>query len=299
MKQAKLSDNPLANKSVLVSIETRQLQARKLNREISAEIEKTHQTKGEAGRFMKTLFEKSQDSRLKKIGRIIGDFRTTAYKMTLPWAQDGQRILPTVLLDGFVAEFDKAKAVFDNELISLENEYPSLIEAQKDRLQGLYDPSDYPKASELAGLFHFAIKIRPVPTDGDFRVSISAETMTALQDAIKRESQAVLQEATQTAYSRLHGVVSKMADALEVGEHKVFRNSLVGNVSDLCDIIDGLNISGDNELERLSAKVRSSLANVTPEELRNEPVIREAAKVEARAISNALKSKMDSFTGSD
>ena len=70
--------------------------------------------------------------------------------------------------------------------------------------------------------------------------------------------------------------------ATEEGVEHPFRDSIVTNLVKLVDVMPRLNITGDPELERLTAQVRSSLL-IDPVELRtSESVRRETAKAAAK-----------------
>jgi homoserine kinase len=74
-----------------------------------------------------------------------------------------------------------------------------------------------------------------------------------------------------------------MADKLSTPD-AVFRDSLVTNLSDLCDLIPALNFSGDSELATLAEATRAKLAGIDPQKLRDDFKVRGQIAGEAGAL---------------
>ena len=59
-------------------------------------------------------------------------------------------------------------------------------------------------------------------------------------------------------WERLKTVVEAMAKALSIPD-KIFRDSLIGNVENLLDLMPDLNVTGDPTLEAMCSKIRKAL----------------------------------------
>ena len=104
-----------------------------------------------------------------------------------------------------------------------------------------------------------------------------------------------MQELTRDAnlelWQRLQKVLDHMLEKLSDTDAK-FKNSLVDNVSRLCDLLPKLNICSDSELTDIVDEVRGKLAGLAPEELRANPELRSQAANETKRIMNKLKHYM-------
>jgi hypothetical protein len=66
-----------------------------------------------------------------------------------------------------------------------------------------------------------------------------------------------------------------------------FRDSLVLNVRDLCNIMPSLNITGNPELDRIAGELQQ-LARFEPDTLRNSEAARDETKAKAQAIIDQI-----------
>lgn len=72
---------------------------------------------------------------------------------------------------------------------------------------------------------------------------------------------------------RLRDAVSKLSAKLHDTE-AIFRDSIISNLRDICELIPRLNFTGDADLEYFAAKVISDLGTLDPEDLRKREVDR-------------------------
>ena len=67
-----------------------------------------------------------------------------------------------------------------------------------------------------------------------------------------------------------------------------FRDSLVGNIISLVQLLPKLNIAEDQELETMRQHIEAKLTKASPDELRNSRHIRRKVAKEASAILDAM-----------
>ena len=73
-----------------------------------------------------------------------------------------------------------------------------------------------------------------------------------------------------------------------------FRDSVVTNLVRLVDVLPKLNVTGDPELERLTAQIRSSLL-IDPKELRRSDDVREETRKAAASIAQQMAGYMAAY----
>jgi hypothetical protein len=284
--------NILAFRAMLARVTIKQWSARKLDRAITSKVNSDHGAASDAGRYNKLLI--SSDA-LAEIQRIAGASRAMFYHFTLPWQDDGARILPAAAYADFTARMREFRRDFDAAVTAFVGAYPDYVADARARLNGMFDASDYPDVADIRARFHFATPIDPIPDAADFRVSVG----DAQAESIRADIEARMQDATRASvravYERIGEAVGKMAERLQAyrpadgrgGKSEgVFRDSLVENVRDLASILPALNITGDADLAAIADRVAKSLIQADAETLRESDSIRRNVAAEAAAIAS-------------
>jgi len=230
---------------------------------------------------------------LAEIHKIVSEARQEHYFITLPWDDNGYRVLPAA---AYMDHTEKMRALsnrFTPAVEALAQQFSQLVEEAKGRLGGLFRPGDYPAPDELRSKFSFETKVMPLPDAGDFRVTLGDEEKERIKRQITAAVEASLQVASRELWQRLYEAVSHLAERLqaykatEEGVEHPFRDSVVTRLVKLIDVLPKLNVTADPELERLAAQVRASLL-VDPQELRKSESARNETAKAALAISQRM-----------
>jgi hypothetical protein len=75
----------------------------------------------------------------------------------------------------------------------------------------------------------------------------------------------------------------------------VFRDSLVGNIEQLVDMLPGLNVLNDPDLDAIGKEVKARLLGYDLKDLRKKPAVRSAAAREAQEIMDKMAGFMTCF----
>lgn len=268
----------IQSKAMLVNLSISAWTARKLDKKVSAEVERSHSAT-DAGRYNKLLVSKSL---LDPISKLSGQMRDYHYSVTLPWSDTGPRLLPSALFMDYTAEMHKFKAAFKRCVDDLVGSYPFEVQDARLRLGTMYNPEDYPASWEIRDRFSIAQEFMPVPSAGDFRVDIDAEANQELRDSVTRSVAERQAAAVKATYDRARDVVSKIADRLS-DPKAPFRDSLIENARDLCVLLDALNITDDPQITALRRDIEMHLL-VDPAMLRHYDSSRAIAAGHAQRI---------------
>lgn len=270
----------LQTKAMLVTLSVSCWTARKQDKKVAAEVEASHNASGDAGRYNKLLVDKVH---LDPLTSFAGQIRAYHYKMTLPWMDNGARLLPSKLFMEYSTELRKLKAQY----MSLVNDFINLYEARliqeaRLRLGTMYDPDDYPRGYELRAKFDVETDVTPVPDGQDFRVDVGdAERQRIQQDIIDKvaERQAAAQR---DAWVRVREAVRTIELRCSADKARIY-DSLIDNARDLARILPGLNVSGDSVMDRVCEQITEKLI-VDPQRLRNSRSARLRVAQDAREI---------------
>lgn len=280
----------ITEKAMLAGVKISMWSARKLDRKVTDETNLAHNANADAGRYNKALL--SSDA-LAEIVTIAGRARKEHYARTLPWADNGNRILSAVGYAEFASVMRGLGAEFDSAVDRFVAGYPAFVDDARVRLNGMFDASDYPDASDVRSRFSFKRQIWPMPDAADFRVDLSAGESQRIRDDIAAEFASSVQMATRDIFQRIAETVGHMAEKLksfsgQPGER--MHESLVGNVRDLVKLLPSLNITGDATLTRLTERMEASLCQYDKDALRDDANLR---KVTADAAAEILREVSD------
>jgi len=276
----------LSQKAVLVSLNMSQWTARRLDKKITDEVNEDHGAVADAGRYNKLLIEKKY---IDPITKIIGAARTYHLKVTQPWTDVGPRLLPSALVLEYQNTVRNFRHEFEAAVEKFVFEYPAAKEERRKQLNGMFRDDDYPASNDIARRFEFAVAMFNVPDVSDFRVAIGEEHVADLRRTIEESTRKCLATAMKDVHDRIVTTVGHMASKLKAYEpgsedekaKGVFRDSLVTNVKELCDLLPAFNLTDDEQLTAVIEKMKSKLLEHDAETLRESDNARE--KVAAAA----------------
>lgn len=269
----------LQTQAMLVTLSVSCWTARVQDKKVSAEVEASHNAR-DAGRYNKLLVDKVHMDPLTSFASAV---RTYHYKMTLPWMDNGARLLPSRLFMEYSAEIRKLK----NDYATLVNTFIQLYDAKlvqdaRQRLGTMYNPDDYPPGHELRSKFGIEVDIVPVPDGQDFRVDVGdAERGRIQQDIADKVAQREA-AAVRDAWIRVREVVANIEARLSVPK-PIIRESLIDNARELTRLLPGLNVKNDPTMEQACQLMIDELI-VDPARLRMSQALRSKVAASARKV---------------
>lgn len=286
---APVSSGNLASRAMLSHVVIRQWSARRLDRSVTDSIIRDAGAADDAGRFNKLLIPAAILAPVVTAGNACRNFH---YSRTLPWLDDGARILPALAFDAYSSGMRRARLDFDAAVGSFLADYPAAVSEAKARLGSLFKPDEYPTAEEVRARFGVAVRILPMPDARDFRAEMSDEQAARVRADIEsatREAQAL---AMRDAWSRVQEALSRMVEKLRAfepgkpGERAtgIFRDSLVENVRDLVSILPTFDLDGSGEMQRIADRMARDLTTHDAGELRESVALRESTADAAASI---------------
>ena len=274
----------LTEKTMLVYLNISAWTARKYDQRVSKEIEDKYNSE-DAGRYNKLLI--ARDS-IKNIQRIVSEARTFHYENTLPWLDNGGRLLPAANYFDYVNAIQKFQDLYEKEVENFIRAYPALKSEAQHRLNSMFNEEDYPDILTLSTKYSFSTQVSPVPVADDFRVTLNEEEVEFIKTSIEKQVQESTESAMHDLWMRLFKVVQHMAERLSKEDNK-FKNSLVNNINELCDLLPKLNITNDSELQTSVAEIKVKLTAYDPQTLRDNEDARNETAIEAQRILNKMR----------
>jgi hypothetical protein len=242
-----------------------------------------HGASREAGAFVKNLLPEGAIDRVKKSEGVL---RSLFYKHTLPWRDDGIRILPSAAWEDFSNDEREAHREFDTAVGEFLVNYDAHRNKARVALNGLFNESDYPPVEVVRSKFGVRVSWFPLPDSTDFRVDLPQEIRDQLGAEIDSSVKDSMKVANDALYERLSDALGRVVERLDDGD-KVFRNTLITNLRDLCVQIPKLNVMGDETILRLVGKAEK-IANLEPDQIRADETVRQTAHKTAGDILAAM-----------
>jgi len=275
----------LSGSALIVNLSLSVWTGRKLDKRVSEEVDQAKSTKTRAGNYHKNLLAGS--GKLEEIGKVANAVRTWHYTVTQPWGDNGDRVLNMATFIDYKARLSEYEQQFAVAVNNFLNEYDTLVAAAAFQLGDLFNREDYPVREQIVEKFGFRYAFTPLPTAGDFRVDIGEEGLREMQAHYETVLSDRVNSAMRDAWDRLHDVLSRMSERLadtEDGKRKIFRDSLVENVIEVCGLLRHFNITGDLKMEAMRMELEDAMRNVDAATLRESDLMREQTKQKVDAL---------------
>jgi hypothetical protein len=277
-------DEGIHTRAILVRLRAGYYDFKKEDKRISRKTRQRYKAK--TGKWIKELLPGSQE--FIKVRKKYNELRTWFYYNTLPWEDRGARLRSTRDIEKFMASLNKKVLLYHecrDEFVPL---YPKLIYKAREELGDSWKPEDYPHPATVSTKFWAEVGYFTIPRVEDLRLDMSDDQQKVIEDQIKESSKAMFERAMTDCWSRLHKTVSHMASRL--GDPKaIIRDSVVGNIQDLVNLLPELNIMDDPELEEMRQEIERKLTLKDPEEIRGSDKIRHRLAQEAQQLANKLE----------
>ena len=157
----------------------------------------------------------------------------------------------------------------------------------------MFDISDYPDALDLASKFRFSFTYTPLPDAGDFRLDIQNDAIDQIKTDYAEHYEKQIGTAMKDIWRKAYDALTKMSERIDYAGHevkKVFRDSLVDNVTDMVEILELSNVTGDSQMSALALTLDDALRGVTADALRQDPNLRKEVKKSVDSVIASLPS---------
>lgn len=223
---------------------------------------------------------------LKPVERIRNDARNFIYGKTLPFPIPGVSFIPKDLITSVDEKLKEFQIQFDAEVQAFCDNYNIFIADAKQRLNGLFDESQYPQHIEK----HFNLDWRFFVMETGQSHLLSPEIYEREKTKFLETIQNFEETAIMTLRESFSSLISHIVDRLS-GD-KIFRNSLILNIKEFINDFKALNISDDSVLESLIEKCKSVISGVNPDTLRENESLKSEIHSQMKNIQSSLDSMM-------
>lgn len=218
-------------------------------------------------------------------GDIIGYWKGC----TLPYVEDGVRLLDRMKIEPFNAAMDEFKTRFNTAVEALDERMGELIREAKDRLGDLFDRTDYP--SSVLDQFRVWWDFPSIEPPEHLR-----QISPAVYEQERARVQARLEEAVALAEraftEEFAGLVESLRERLTPdpdGKPKVFKESTVQNLHDFINRFRSLSLGSNDQLEALVAQAQELVNGIDGKQIRESKYLRNEIAQGMSGIVQALE----------
>jgi hypothetical protein len=268
----------ISSSAVLVELNVSVWPATKKDKRVTEMVNDSANAVAGASETKKHLF--AGTSLRKDIENFAARIRLYHSIHTMPWADKGERLLPSKILLDYKQVMNVYKVQFDAMCEQFFDNYNNLVAEAPLHLGALYDPTDYPPLEEVKEKFGFRLGMKPLPQSGDFRLDIPAEDLAEMKKQYDQQYEEKLADAMKSAWTRLYDLLKGMSEKLtDEGEAKKrWHDSFVTNATDMCDLLGKLNITNDPELEKARRALETAMVGIEIEDIKESAATRSDVK---------------------
>lgn len=282
-----MSTTEIHNRALLVNLSISTWTARKFDRQITREVNRQYGASQDAGRYNKHLLAGSATQSYSHLMGLAQKIRMEHYTRTLPWTDEGWRVLAS---DGYMAYMDwyrGASNKFGKALEDFTADYP-IVRSHQVTSNPLFKHEDYPDPKDMESKFNIRVDFSPIPMSSDIRVNLASDQIAEIEKSITDRAQVGITLAMKDAWTRLYKVTEHVAVQCANTDARLFK-SMMDNTKDLCQVLVNLNITNDPDLEQMRQDVEAQIASHDVEDLRANPSIRASVAEKANEIMERMK----------
>jgi hypothetical protein len=241
-----------------------------------------------AVRVNKSLFSKACTEAYMK---VYNDGSKYFYRVTLPWDDRGWRLLSIELFEDFQKTIKTYTKNYRAKVLDFIENISAHIEDSKMMLGEAFRIEDYkflaPNGSVdqdyLLDQFGFEIEFNTVTSGDDLRATLTEDDREIIADQIDKQATENFQRANVHIITSLHECIFAIHERL-CDDENVFRDTLITNLEDLCDLIPKMNIANDPAINHMAEVAKQQLTKWDPAVLREVPSIRNDVSNDAKKI---------------
>lgn len=279
------TQNNIQERALLSHLKITMWRATKLDKSTSRETCNYKKAAEDAANVIVKLIPKVELEGLVKKRHCV---RKVWLRYTLPWLDDGVRILPSAVFKEYSDAMRLAIADFENEIELFLKRYPKLVANPEIRLGDFLQTNQLPTIDEIRNKFGIKQTLLPVPDAEDFRVDCDQEVIEQIKKDATNAIKATTAKAVETLWKKMSDMLSKINDTLSQKD-KGFHETLIGNLREFCELLPKLNLNKDSELESLRLECVKKLTGLSPDNLKTNKLARKKASNDAKDILNKLK----------
>ena len=250
----------LADHGILIRLKISFWNGRKHDKGASKQIAEAFKSDPEASKLDKQLVPKKL---LKEVQKAANRTRARFNYLTLPWLDDGARIINSDYFNDLKLEILKLKQEFKIEVDTFIAQYAEFVENNaEDRMGDLFNSEDYPSKERIADRFRMALLVFPIPSKNDWRIE-DQQLRSEMQESLERSLNEAKEVIKENLEQRIGERIRTLVERLRKTETR-FRRQTITALSEAIDLVaNQLNIVEDDSITNICQGLAQKLNGVT------------------------------------
>ena len=273
----------------------------KLDRKASEKVNADNNSQDNVARVTKNIFAHS--AVLPEIVKLAAEARQAHAKLSLPWNDSGQRLIPNSMIQDHMKAMGEYRDKFEAMVGDFQAELPSLREQAKVALGDLYNALDYPILIRdidyyVARKFRFCLDYPPVPENGGFINGVLDDVKDELNDLHQDGFDRKLKMATQEAWDGMYKCLERLSRQLtdkEDGTPKRLYESLLTEAEAICKNLKSFNLTNDPDMEKARVDLWRIIETADMKDLRDKEY-GEDTRADMKEKVDDVKASVDEIT---
>ena len=243
------------------------------------------------------------DARFLSAGKRLLDISQPAYKaftavrgkviaywksLSLPYPEPGIRLIRQDHIDGFATQIREFQEELAEAVENLDRHYSDMKATARQRLGSLFNAGDYPES--LVGAFSVDAdfpSVEPPPYLQQLNPALYEEECRRVQSRFD-EAVRLAEEAFTAELAKIISHLTERLSGQEDGKPKVFRDSMVENLTEFFGRFRELNVRSSEQLDQLVGQAQRAIRGVEPQDLRDNAGLRQHVAMEMSRVQSVL-----------
>jgi hypothetical protein len=210
--------------------------------------------------------------------------------LTLPYPQEGVRLIRQADVTTFEERMSDFKAQLDAAVANLQLEYEVIKEKAREKLGSLYNAEDYP--STLEGVFSISWEYPPIEPP-QYLMTFNPQLYEQERSRIQHRFEEAVTLAENAFADELSGLISHLVERLTDepdGKKKAFKASTIENFKEFYQNFQRMNVRSNANLESLISQANNLVSGITPNDLRQSNELQNALRTQMSELKTSLDS---------
>jgi hypothetical protein len=212
--------------------------------------------------------------------------------LSLSFPEPGVRLIKLDDVENFDRQMADFKGELDEAVLLLDRHFEELKRAASHRLGSLFNAADYPET--LIGLFGVSYDF-PSIEPPQYLVQLAPDLYEREQERVRARFEEAVRLAEQAFLDQFAAVVNHLTERItgtnDDGSQKIFRDSVVENLTEFFERFRSLNVRSNQQLDNLVAQAQRAVRGVGAQDLRDN----DALRIQVAAQLSRVQSSLDAM----
>lgn len=227
------------------------------------------------------------------VQKFAANVRNMHYSMTLPWSDNGSRLLTTQQYFKYNEVMSQLQTEFHTLVDNFLQAYQWEVSKAQAKLGAMFNRDEYPTSEALQDKFRFRVSYIPLPDSGDFRIDIGNEALEQIQSQYQSHYTQAINSAMSDLWHKLHDnlvTLVRQLDVNEEGKGNRLYDTVFDRAIELVSMLGTCNVTGDSQMEAMRRKLEDAFYGLNLDQIKNSPSLREDTRSKLSEAIAALPS---------